>query len=74
MNAHRLNRIALVTVFGLALALPQAARSQTLVAVAEDIAGDSEVLRLAGDVHRRVTVRAHPPLLQDPFMTTSGAA
>ncbi len=49
MNAHKLNRIALVTVFGLALALPQAARGQTLVAAAEDIAGDSEVLRLAGD-------------------------
>ncbi len=48
MNAHRLNRIALVSVFGLTLALPQAARGQTL-AVAEDIAGDSEVLRLAGD-------------------------
>ncbi len=49
MNAHRLNRIALVTVFGLTLALPQAARGQTLVAAAEDIAGDSEVLRLADD-------------------------
>jgi hypothetical protein len=49
MNAHRLNRIALVTVFGLALALPQAARGQTLVTAAEDIAGDSEVLRLADD-------------------------
>ncbi len=50
VNAHRLNRIALVSVFGLTLALqPQAARGQTLVAAAEDIAGDSEVLRLAGD-------------------------
>ena len=49
VNAHRLNRIALVSVFGLTLALPQAARGQTLVAAAEDIAGDSEVLRLADD-------------------------
>ena len=49
MNAHRLNRIALVSVFGLTLALPQAARGQTLAAEAGDIAGDSEVLRLADD-------------------------
>ncbi len=50
VNAHRLNRIALVSVFGLTLALqPQAARGQTLVAAAEYIAGDSGVLRLAGD-------------------------
>ncbi len=49
MNAHRLKRIALASVFGLTLALPQAARGQMLVAAAEDIAGDSEVLRLAGD-------------------------
>ena len=49
MNAHRLNRIALVSVFGLTLALPQAARGQTLIASAEDIAGDSQVLRLADD-------------------------
>ncbi|MEE9577805.1 MAG: hypothetical protein V3W35_10355, partial [Gemmatimonadota bacterium] len=64
MNAHRLNRIALVTVFGLTLALPQAARGQTLVAAAEDIAGDSEVLRLAGDTEaydalRRVSDRLY---------------
>ena len=49
MNAHIIKRIALVSVFGLTLALPQAARGQTLVAEVEDIAGDSEVLRLAGD-------------------------
>ncbi len=49
MNAHRLNRIALVSVFGLTLALPQAARGQTLAAAAEEIAGDSEVVRLADD-------------------------
>lgn len=49
MNAHRLNRIALVSVFGLTLALPQAARGQALVAAAEDIAGDSEVVSLADD-------------------------
>ena len=49
MNAHRLNRIVLASVFGLALALPQAARGQMLVAAAEDIAGDSEVLRRADD-------------------------
>ena len=39
----------MVSVFGLTLALPQAARGQTLVAAADDIAGDSEVLRLADD-------------------------
>ena len=49
MNAYRLNRIALVSVFGLTLALPQAARGQMLVADAEYIAGDSEALRLADD-------------------------
>lgn len=49
VKAHRLNRIALVSVFGLTLALPQAARGQTRVAAAEYIAGDSEVLRLADD-------------------------
>ncbi len=49
MNAHRLNRIALGSVFGLMLALPQAARSQTQVAAAEYIAGETEGLGLAGD-------------------------
>ena len=49
MNAHRLNRIALASVFGLMLALPQAARSQTQVAAAEYIAGETEGLGLAGD-------------------------
>jgi hypothetical protein len=64
MNAHRLNRIALVSVFGLALALPQAARGQTLAAAAEDIGGDSEVVRLADDTEaydalRRVSARLY---------------
>ena len=64
VNAHKLNRIALVSVFGLTLALPQAARGQTLVAAAEDIAGDSEVLRLADDTEaydalRRVSDRLY---------------
>jgi len=64
MNAHRLNRIALVSAFGLTLALPQAVRGQTLVAEAEDIAGDSEVFRLADDTEtydalRRVSDRLY---------------
>lgn len=57
MNAHRLNRIALVSVFGLTLALPQAARGQALVAAAEDIAGDSEVVSLADDTEAYDTER-----------------
>jgi hypothetical protein len=49
VNVHGLNRIALASVFGLMLALPQAARSQTQVAAAEYIAGDREIHGLAGD-------------------------